>query len=173
MCHNINRVCYVFGRAVRETVTEVTPTYLTSMVISTLREADFLVNKVLLEQGCYKKLAQMPVVLIPIHFDRDSTQRIPSCQRSIVLRPFISQDFMTGLPAIPDNHIPHEVYNFFFHRCCRFLVPAFGSSKSRDEKVDSRLPVLAVRFTGLWVIQKPGRKVDDRSRFKKIFFFFF
>ena len=53
----------------------------------------------------------MPVVLIPIHFDRDrdSNQRIPSCQHSIVFRPFISQDFMTGLPAIPNKHLPLEV----------------------------------------------------------------
>ncbi|CAM6032123.1 unnamed protein product, partial [Sphagnum compactum] len=57
-----------------------------------------------------RNLAQMPVVLIPIHFDRDPVNRIPSCQRSIVLRPFITNDFMTGVPAIPDtDQMPMDV----------------------------------------------------------------
>ena len=37
--------------------------------------------------------------------------QVGSCQRSIVLRPFISKDFMTGVAAIPGNHIPVEVVN--------------------------------------------------------------
>lgn len=45
----------------------------------------------------------MPVVLIPIHFDRDPANRIPSCARSIVLRPFLSSDFMTGVPILPGS----------------------------------------------------------------------
>lgn len=45
----------------------------------------------------------MPVVLIPIHFDRDPGNRIPSCLRSVVLRPFVTNDFMTGVPVIPGS----------------------------------------------------------------------
>lgn len=45
----------------------------------------------------------MPVVLLPIHFDRDPASRIPSCARSIVLRPFATNDFMTGVPIIPGS----------------------------------------------------------------------
>lgn len=45
----------------------------------------------------------MPVVLIPVHFDRDPAARIPSCSRSIVLRPFLSSDFMTGVPILPGS----------------------------------------------------------------------
>lgn len=51
----------------------------------------------------------MPVILLPLHFDRDAALRAPSCQRSVVLRPFITQDFMTGIPAIPGIHIPVDV----------------------------------------------------------------
>ncbi len=53
----------------------------------------------------------MPVVLIPIHFDRDPHQRpfTPSCQRSVVIRTFISSDFMTGVPATPGKHLAVEV----------------------------------------------------------------
>ncbi|KAK4020523.1 hypothetical protein OUZ56_002489 [Daphnia magna] len=36
-------------------------------------------------------------------------QRIPSCQRSVVVQPFLSQDFVTGLPTIPDTYLPQEV----------------------------------------------------------------
>ena len=54
-------------------------------------------------------VAQMPVILIPIHFDRDIASRAPSCQRSVVLRTLITEDFMTGIPAIPNKHIPLDV----------------------------------------------------------------
>lgn len=56
----------------------------------------------------------MPVVLIPVHFDRDAASRVPSCQRSVVLRPFCSSDFMTGTPAIPGNQLPIHVSTHFF-----------------------------------------------------------
>lgn len=49
------------------------------------------------------KISQMPVILIPIHFDRDPVNRIPSCSRSIVLRPFETNDFMTGIPVVPGS----------------------------------------------------------------------
>ena len=118
VCHNVNRVCFAFGPAIREQVTDVTPTYLTMNVVATLREADHVTSKVLRDSGCYRSLAQMPVVLIPIHFDRDSTQRMPSCQRSIVLRPFVSSDFMTGVPGVPDVHIPHQVNCYTLSSTC-------------------------------------------------------
>jgi len=51
----------------------------------------------------------MPVVLIPIHFERGQMNRNPSCQRSVVIRPFVTNDFMTGTPAIPGKHLPVEV----------------------------------------------------------------
>lgn len=50
-----------------------------------------------------KGISQMPVVLVPLHFDRDPVDRKPSAQRSIVLRPFITNDFMTGVPVIPGS----------------------------------------------------------------------
>ena len=50
-------------------------------------------------------ISQMPIVLIPVHFDRDYASRTPPCQRSVVLRPFCSRDFMTGTPAIPGKEL--------------------------------------------------------------------
>jgi GMP synthase (glutamine-hydrolysing) len=66
--------------------------------------------QVLRVTGCAPSISQMPVVLIPVHFDRDQFGHVPSCQRSVVLRPFITHDFMTGLAAVPGKHIPEEVY---------------------------------------------------------------
>uniref|UniRef100_A0AAZ3P7I9 GMP synthase [glutamine-hydrolyzing] n=1 Tax=Oncorhynchus tshawytscha TaxID=74940 RepID=A0AAZ3P7I9_ONCTS len=109
MCHAINRVVYVFGSHVKEPPTDVTPTFLTTGVLSTLRQADFVAHSILRESGYSGKISQMPVILTPLHFDRDSSQRQPSCRRSVVVRTFITSDFMTGIPATPGNHIPEEV----------------------------------------------------------------
>ena len=62
--------------------------------------------------GEMTKISQMPVVLIPIHFDRSNIERTTSFQRSVVIRPFITQDFMTGTPAIPGKDISLEVIWF-------------------------------------------------------------
>lgn len=62
-----------------------------------------------------RKVSQMPVVLIPVHFDRDVAYRHPSCQRSVVIRPFITEDFMTGIPALPGKHIPTAVSRFNYN----------------------------------------------------------
>ncbi|PNF33228.1 GMP synthase [glutamine-hydrolyzing] [Cryptotermes secundus] len=109
VCHNVNRVCYIWGGLVRDQVLDITPTFLTSNVLSTLRQADHVANQVLASSGCVNSLSQMPVVLIPVHFDRDQMLRIPSCQRSIVLRPFCTHDFMTGVPAVPGRELPVDV----------------------------------------------------------------
>lgn len=109
ICHNVNRVCYIAGGLVKDQVQDVTPTFLTSHVLSTLRQVDYIANQVLATSGCLSAISQMPVILIPIHFDRDTAIRVPSCQRSVVLRPFCTQDFMTGLPAVPGRQLPIEV----------------------------------------------------------------
>lgn len=82
--------------------------------------------------NAYSAISQMPVVLIPIQFDRqiylndhdDDQQQstheriIPltrlrsiasSFQHSVVLRAFLTKDFMTGRPAIPGETFPHEM----------------------------------------------------------------
>ncbi|KAK9885455.1 hypothetical protein WA026_010951 [Henosepilachna vigintioctopunctata] len=109
ICRNVNRVCYVFGGLVKEPIPDVTTTFLTSNVLSTLRQCDDLAMNILQNSGHMQSISQMPVVLIPLHFDRDQALRIPSCQRSIVLRPFCTQDFMTGLPALPGKQLPLDV----------------------------------------------------------------
>ncbi|MXQ80244.1 hypothetical protein E5288_WYG006305 [Bos mutus] len=118
MCHNINRVVYIFGPPVKEPPTDVTPTFLTTGVLSTLRQADFEAHNILRESGYAGKISQMPVILTPLHFDRDPLQKQPSCQRSVVIRTFITSDFMTGIPATPGNEIPVEAMAVEFEFEC-------------------------------------------------------
>ncbi|CAL8080016.1 unnamed protein product [Calicophoron daubneyi] len=111
ICHNINRVVYVFGPMVAHPINDITVTYLREPVIETLREVDDRVTSVLRATNTIDDVSQMPVVLIPIHFDRDPSQvvTVPSILRSVVLRPVVTSDFMTALPAIPGVDIPKEV----------------------------------------------------------------
>ncbi|CAB4055823.1 guaA [Lepeophtheirus salmonis] len=111
VCHNINRVVYIFGSIVENPVIDITPTLLAPLVISTLRQADFVANQCLISFNCNNKISQMPLVLIPIHFDRSVIERTNSFQRSVVIRTFKTDDFMTGVPAIPGKDIPLEVIN--------------------------------------------------------------
>jgi hypothetical protein len=46
VCHNVNRVCYIWGGLVRDQVLDITPTVLTLNVLSTLRQADHVANQV-------------------------------------------------------------------------------------------------------------------------------
>ena len=109
ICHNVNRVCYAFGKAIQFPVLDITPTYLTPNVIETLQEADYIAQTTLHENNYGKAIAQMPVIILPIHFDRDIATKSCSCQRSIVLRTFITEDFMTGIPATPNVQLPLEI----------------------------------------------------------------
>ena len=60
--------------------------------------------------GCYTKIAQMPVILIPVEFDVDTVDaNYASRKHSVVLRPFITNDFMTGVAALPTKHLPEDV----------------------------------------------------------------
>uniref|UniRef100_A0A1A9X0R6 GMP synthase (glutamine-hydrolyzing) n=1 Tax=Glossina brevipalpis TaxID=37001 RepID=A0A1A9X0R6_9MUSC len=101
--HNVNRVCYIFGEPIQYQITDITHTTLNNYVIKQLRQADAIANDIVRHAGLQRKVSQMPIVLIPVHFDRDPTNRTPSCSRSIVLRPFITSDFMTGVPAMPGS----------------------------------------------------------------------
>lgn len=48
---HISRVVYVFGSHVKEPPSDITPTFLTTGVLSTLRQADFVAHSILRESG--------------------------------------------------------------------------------------------------------------------------
>ena len=108
MCH-VYRVVYIFGGAVKFPIEDITPTFLTKGVLSTLRQADHVATTILHEAGVSGNISQMPVILLPLHFDRDPSTHVPSCQRSVAIRTFITNDFMTGVPAEPGKDIPVQV----------------------------------------------------------------
>lgn len=109
ICHNVNRVCYIFGPSIKYPVSNVTHTSLTPTPICQIREADHIASSMMHAQGYASKVSQMPIILIPIHFDREIIIRHQSCQRSVVIRTFITEDFMTGVPVIPNKQIPFKV----------------------------------------------------------------
>uniref|UniRef100_A0A0K0EQ96 GMP synthase (glutamine-hydrolyzing) n=1 Tax=Strongyloides stercoralis TaxID=6248 RepID=A0A0K0EQ96_STRER len=109
----INRVVYAFGKSFETiNIADVTPTYLTQDNIKNLEIVDDIVTNVLLglnEDGLQSSqlkpsihtIQQMPVIQIPIHFDRSNSDIEPSTKHSYVLRPFITNDFMTGTAGVP------------------------------------------------------------------------
>ncbi len=97
--HLVNRIVYVFGEKIDGPITSITPTKLTPDVISQLQQADDIVNQVLLKYDLMKTLSQVPVILFPVSFGEDG-------RRSIGIRTFITNDFMTGVPAVPGKDIP-------------------------------------------------------------------
>ncbi|CAH1256849.1 GMPS [Branchiostoma lanceolatum] len=109
ICGCVNRVVFLFGDPIKDVIPDVTPTFLTTGVLSTLRQADHIAKKVLQDSGHTKTLSQMPIILVPLHFGRDAILRQASCQRSVVIRTFITNDFMTGIPAVPGDHIPVDL----------------------------------------------------------------
>ncbi|KZS13975.1 GMP synthase-like protein [Daphnia magna] len=54
--------------ALRESVIEVTPTYLMSNIFVTLRTTDYLANNILRDSGCCEKLDPMVIVSTPLTF---------------------------------------------------------------------------------------------------------
>uniref|UniRef100_A0A1I7XT64 GMP synthase (glutamine-hydrolyzing) n=1 Tax=Heterorhabditis bacteriophora TaxID=37862 RepID=A0A1I7XT64_HETBA len=72
-----------------------------------------------------RKVQQMPVVMIPVHFDRSPAEP-NSYMHSFVLRPFITADFMTGIAALPGRDIPEKNV---LEMADRILSHVIGSSR--------------------------------------------
>lgn len=101
--HTLNRVVFMFGAREDNSPTTVTPTYLVKPVLDKLRAADDVVGRALIKHNLVRKLSQVPIVLVPVGFDKKDSY-------SIVIRTFITNDFMTGVPAIPGtDYMPLEV----------------------------------------------------------------
>ncbi len=100
----INRVVYVFGPKITQPITQITPTYLQPDVITQLQSADDLVTQFLIKNKLIKKLSQVPVISLPVNFGVEGN-------RSIAIRPFITNDFMTGQPAVPGIDISIDLLN--------------------------------------------------------------
>ena len=83
----------------------ITKTLLTEDNLETLRKADHIFNQALFKfdnGATYSRISQIPIVLLPISLNNDG-------KRSIAIRTFITNDFMTGVPAIPGVDIPEKL----------------------------------------------------------------
>lgn len=103
LSHDINRVVYELWEEdkIVDDVTEITPTYPTEKPIEKVRKATKVVDDVLEKYDLMEKLAQVPVVLVPLPFGKE-------WNHSIVIRTFMTETFMVGRPAIPWKDIPEE-----------------------------------------------------------------
>merc|ERR1712048_894536 len=99
VCHKVNRVCYAFGGSVTGPYRNITPTFPGREPLDQLRAADAIVNKALIKYNLTTKLSQVPVVSFPVDFSSSSSS--DTSKRSIAIRTFITNDFMTGVPAEP------------------------------------------------------------------------
>jgi GMP synthase (glutamine-hydrolysing) len=107
--HKVNRVAYIFGKKITETLSEITPTHVTLETLDQLRHADQIVNEILLKYDLIRSLSQVPVVLFPVTFGQAGA-------RGIAIRTFITNDFMTGVPALPGREMPVEALNEMVER---------------------------------------------------------
>ncbi len=107
---NVNRIVYMFDGNESATagtgnseapITEITPTTLTPESVAQVRHADQIVNEVLAEYNLFRSISQVPVVSFPVHFGTPGN-------RSIGIRTLITNDFMTGVPALPGKEMPLE-----------------------------------------------------------------
>lgn len=57
-------------------------------------------------------------MLIPVDPDTNASNSLPSIKRSVVIRTFLTMDFMTGVPAVPGK----EVQLFYFEMLTDFLI---------------------------------------------------
>ncbi|HWB39247.1 MAG TPA: glutamine-hydrolyzing GMP synthase [Candidatus Saccharimonadales bacterium] len=96
----LNRVIYslIPGSLTDFSLTE---TYLTADVRDQLRQADAIVHEEMRTADLLGKIAQFPVVSIPVSFDKPG-------KRSIVLRPVITSTFMTVQAMLPSRDLPEE-----------------------------------------------------------------
>jgi GMP synthase (glutamine-hydrolysing) len=102
VCHKVNRVVYCFGGPVPGPYKRVTRTLPGREALDQLRAADDVVNRTLIKHDLTTKLSQVPVVSFPVDLScSDEHPGQPTTKRSIAIRTFITNDFMTGVPAEP------------------------------------------------------------------------
>ena len=97
--HQINRVIYSLGK--KELDNFFVETHLNHTEVNILRVLDHKVNDIIFKMNLVKQISQIPVIMIPISFDNHINKE----SRSIVLRPFKTNDFMTGSPYLIDKYV--------------------------------------------------------------------
>lgn len=95
----INRIVYFFGVPSQ---LHIVPTHLNEESVSQLQKADKVVRDSLAMYD--RSISQIPVILLPLSLTENG-------KRCIIIRTMITNDFMTGVPAVPGHTISEEVLN--------------------------------------------------------------
>jgi len=95
---SVNRVTYALNGIEKYTFM---PTLLEKNIVNKLQNIDYDINEILKKDNMLTKISQIPIVMLPISFNNST--------RTIVLRPFITNDFMTGIAACPGKHIDEKI----------------------------------------------------------------
>lgn len=113
--NQINRVVFLLKRDLLKCKSIILErTMLHSHEICQVREADSIANKHMMSFNMFKDtmVAQMPVVLLPLTFDFGENEE--NIKRSVVLRPFITKDFLTGKAAKPGVELPFKLLDCIY-----------------------------------------------------------
>lgn len=104
----INRVIYALGP---QPITHgsVTKTLLTADARNQVRQADSIVFEEMRKAGVMGNIKQMPVVLLPLSFDKPG-------KRSIVLRPVTTTTYMTVQAMLPERDLPAAFFEIVSER---------------------------------------------------------
>lgn len=111
----VNRVVYKLGGP---SIANLVPieTHATREARETLRRADAIAMEEMRIQNIGRKIEQFPIVLLPLGTKNN---------RSIVLRPLYTQDYLTAQALLPEVHLPES---FFRSTCKRILAEVAGVS---------------------------------------------
>eukprot|EP00457_Paulinella_chromatophora_P003412 gb/GEZN01003419.1/.p1 GENE.gb/GEZN01003419.1/~~gb/GEZN01003419.1/.p1 ORF type:complete len:655 (-),score=122.11 gb/GEZN01003419.1/:143-2107(-) len=101
--HGVNRVVLAFGPQINDRhLHGCTSTLLNRATCDILRAADQVVNEVLFQSKLLRVLSQVPVILLPADMGVAGA-------RCVAVRPFVTNDFMTGVAAVPGTkYMPFE-----------------------------------------------------------------
>ncbi len=101
--NDISRVIFMFGERIsqkRSLFDSLVATTITPSNVETLQEADDLVNDEIKNFGLLRLLSQEPIITTPLAIDH-------RYERLLVVRPFVTNDFMVGSAAVPGtNQLP-------------------------------------------------------------------
>jgi GMP synthase (glutamine-hydrolysing) len=100
---DVNRVVYALGKRALSHRT-VTRTLLDTEARTQLRRADSIVFRAMRRFDVLANIKQMPVVLLPLSFDKPG-------DRSIVLRPVTTSTFMTVQAMLPGRDLPEAFFD--------------------------------------------------------------
>lgn len=101
--HQINRItCTIMNTIVKSTEWTFIPTHLENNVIDLLKNIDHDINQIFLKHNVLHKFSQVPIILIPVQLGKKTGH-------TVVIRTFLTNDFMTGVPAIPNIHFDENI----------------------------------------------------------------